>query len=382
MTQLKILIYDANYVKGVSRMIAILKIKYWQKQGCAITILCSNDGVAFYKTQLENITYIPIDYTFHINGPLSVPWEYTKINLLVLRNLKKLIGKFDVVYSQSGVFDFLFVPWVLKLFDKNMRWFVMVDNVVPPPHKRPGPFLQKLIPYVAFLIGDLLLKRADGIFVLTDPLKKHYEKIKMKNVIKTNDGYGIETQLFKGKIPEKTPGVNALFCGRLHIAKGIFDLVEVAKIVTQKKPGFTIGILGDGEQYIKEQFLKKIEKYNLEKKFLHFGFIPDKKKGDIYRKSDFYISLSYDESFGHAVLEALACNKLVIAYDLPIYHEVFAKYVKNGQMVLFKQKDFNAIADYILKLNYNTLTFKNRLEDYTWDKIVRKELECMKKNSN
>ena len=380
MTQLKILIYDTNFVKGVPRVILIIKIKYWQKMGCKITIFCTKEGEEFYRTVLKNIDYITIDYYYKIRGPLSIPWEYTKVEYLALKNIIKIIGKFDVIYSQSSIIDFLFFPWILKFFDKKIKWFIMVDNIVPTPGKRPGPYLQKLIPYLAFLLGDIFLKRADGIFILTDPLKKHHGKLKMKNVTKTNDGYGIEIELFKGAIPDKTPRVNALFCGRLHIAKGIFDLVEVANIVTKSKPDFTMGILGNGDQYTKDQFLKKIKEYNLEKKFLHFGFIIDKRKGDIYRNCDFYISLSYDESFGHSILEALACNKIVIAYDLPVYHDVFSKYIKNGQLFLFKKQDYKAIANFILNLDIKNLHFNNNLNDYTWDNIVKNELESMIKS--
>ena len=380
MTKLKILIYDTNFVKGVPRVILIIKIKYWQKMGCKITIFCTKEGEEFYKTVLKNVDYITIDYFYKIRGPLSIPWEYIKVEYLALKNIKKIIGKFDVIYSQSSIIDFLFFPWILKFFDKKMKWFVMVDNIVPPPGKRPGPYLQKLIPYLAFLLGEFFLRRADGIFILTDPLKKHYGKLKMKNVTKTNDGYGIEIELFKGVIPDKTPRVNALFCGRLHIAKGIFDLVEVANIITKSRPDFTMGILGNGDQYAKDQFLKKIKEYNLEKRFLHFGFIIDKRKGDIYRNCDLYISLSYDESFGHSILEALACNKLVIAYDLPVYHDVFAKYIKNGQLVLFKKQNFKLIANFILKLDIKNLHFNNNLNDYTWGNIVKNELESMIKS--
>lgn len=377
MKQLRVLIYDTNYVKGVSRMIGLIKIKYWQEQGCAITILCSNDGVAFYKTQLKDSAYMPIDYTYHIHGSLSVPGEYAKINFLVLRKLKKIIGKFDIVYSQCAIIDFLFIPWVLKFFDKQVKWFVMVDNLVPPPHKRPGPFLQKLIPYLSFLVGNLLLKRTDGIFVVTDFLKNYYTKKGMK-VIKTFDGYGIEVEIFKGKIVSDTPKFHAIYCGRLHAAKGVFDLIEVVKNVVLVDKKFTLGILGIGDSTIITALKKKIKEYGLKKNISLLGYKSGKEKGDIIRNCGFFLFLSYDEGCPHAVIEAFAVNKLVVAYDLPIYHEVFAKYIKNGQMILFKEKDFTTIANYISNLNMNKLSFQNNLNDYTWDTIVRNELVAMR----
>ena len=386
---LKILIYDTNFVPGISRIIPIIKIKYWQKHNCQITIFGTKEAEKFYRTQLKNIKHISLDYKYNIKGPYSLIWENIKITTLVLLNLKRLIGRFDIVYSQSSVIDFLFVPWLLKIFDKlsfssnkkifssnkKIKWFVMVDNIVPPPHKRPGPFMQKLIPYLAFLLGDFFLKNADGIFVVTDSIKNHYEKLGAKKVIKTNDGYGIETEIFKGRIAQNTPKVDALYCGRLHVAKGVMDLVEVAKLVVLKKPDFKMGILGDGDKATKSKFLEKIGSAGLKNNFWFFGYIGDKRKGDIIRNCRLFISLSYDEGFGHAILEALACNKLVVAYDLSVYHEVFAKYIDQSQLILFKEKDFSKIANFILKKEFNGFKFNNKLRDYTWNIICKKELE-------
>jgi glycosyltransferase involved in cell wall biosynthesis len=382
MNKLKILVYDTNFVNGLPRIIPLLKMKYWQEKGCEITILCTREGEAFYRSKLKNIHFITLDFTYKITEPFSLPLQYIKVNFIALKNIRKMIGKFDVVYSQSGIIDFLFVPWILKLCDKKILWFVMVDNIVPPPNKRPGPFLKKFIPYIAFKLGNLLLRKADGIFVVTNFLEKYFNNLGIKNVVKTNNGYGIQTEIFQGVIPNETPKVNALYCGRIHLAKGIMDLVEVINLVVKHKPNFKIGILGDGEESVKKEFYGKIKKAELENNFFHLGYQIGKRKGDILRMSDFYISLSYDESFGHSILEALACNKLVIAYDLPVYHEVFAKFIKKNQLILFPQKHFEAIANFIIQHEGNKDNFNNNLTDYTWDKIVTNELQAMIKKNN
>lgn len=373
---LKILVYDTNFVPGISRVIPVIKIKYWQKHDCQITIFGTKDAEFFYKSKLGGLNYLSLDFKYKVKNPYSLIWEVIRVNFLAILKIKEVLGKYDIVYSQSSVIDFLFIPWLLKFLDKKIKWFVMVDNIVPPPHKRPGPFMQKLIPYLTFLLGDLFLKNADGIFVVTDPIKNHYEKLGAKKVIKTNDGYGIEMEIFKGRIAQNTPKVDALYCGRLHVAKGIMDLVEVAKLVVLKKSDFKMGILGDGDKVTKTKFLEKIDSAGLKNNFWLFGYISDKRKGDIIRNCSLFISLSYDEGFGHAILEALACNKPVMAYDLSVYHAVFAKYIDKGQLTLFKEKDFSKIANFILKEKFSRLKFNNKLEDYTWDIICQKELEC------
>lgn len=372
---LKILIFDTNYVPKIARIIVLTKIRYWQKKGCRMTVFGTKEAENFYRSQIEGLDYFSLDYVYHIKNPYQLIREVLKINILALFKIRELLGKFDIIYSQSSVIDFLFIPWVIKFFDRRARWFVMVDNLVPSPGKRPGSYWQQLFPYWAFLLGNLLLRRADGVFTVTDGIKNYYRKLGMKNVIKINDGYGIDIEIFQGEIEKNTLKLNALYCGRLHLAKGIMDLVDVVNLIAQKKPDFKIGILGDGSAEIKNKFYRKIQELGLQNNFLHFGFIEGKKKADILRNCGFYLFLSYDESFGHSVLEALACNKPVIAYDLPVYHEVFGKYIASGQLKLFRKKDYNSVTNHILKEEFKQLKFNNRLENYGWETICRKELE-------
>lgn len=375
---LRILIYDTNFIPGLNRTVYVAKMKYWQRHGAKISIVCTREGEIFYKNNLKNINFYTLDFKYKIKGVYSLIWEVVKVNFLALFLLKKLKGKFEISYSLCSVIDFLFIPWILKLRDEKIKWFVSVDNIVLPPYQRPGSWLKNSLSYFAFLLGELMLKKADGIFVLTDFLRKYYQRSGIKNVVKTGTTHGIEKKIFQGPIAPQTIKVNALYCGRLHIAKGIFDLVDVVNLVVKKKPNFKIGILGDGEEKVKKEFYARIKREGLENNFYHFGYQTGKKKGDILRLSDFFLFLSYDEGLPHAATEALACNKLIAAYHLPIYDEVFAKYLKTGQMVLFPQKNFQLIADFILKTNFSELHFDNKLKDYSWEKLAANELKAMR----
>jgi len=354
-------------------------MKYWQKKGAEITIFTTKDGKSFYEKQISGLTFEILDFTYSFKNPYQLIGDIFKINLLALTKISKFFHKYDIVYSQSAVIDFLLVPFLLRLFDKKIRWFVMVDNTVPAPGKRPGSYLRQLLPFLAFHLGNFLLKKADGIFVVTNNLQKYYQKRGYKEIIKTGDGYGIETEIFTGKISATAPVVDTLFAGRLHLAKGILDLVEVIVQVVKSKPGFKTGILGDGEEDVKKIFLDKIKKHKLTNNFQFFGYRTGKEKGDIFRNCGFFLFLSYDESFGHAILEALACNKLVLAYDLPIYHEVFAKYLKSRQLILFPIGDTRKVGDYISTLPLPGQSFHNQLADYSWDTISENEFRAFTK---
>lgn len=372
---LKILFYDTNFIPGLSRTIYLGKIKYWQKGGAKIGIVCTRDGESFYRQHLKNINFYTVDFRYKIRGAYSLIWEVLKVNFLALFLLPKIKGKFEIIYSASSVIDFVFLPWIIKNMERKIKWFVMVDNLVPPPQKRPGRFLRNLIPYLAFLLGNLLLKKADGIFVLATFLYDYYKNRGYK-VIKTGKHYGVETKIFEGPISQNAPRFDALYVGRLHEAKGVFDLVEVVREVVKIKKDFTLGIMGDGEESVKKRLHDKIISDGLKDNIIFNGYVTGKLKGDIIRRAGFFLFLSYDEAGSHAVLEAIVNNKLVVAYNLPAYFSVYEKNIARGQMVFFKPKEFKSIADFIVNLDINKLTFSNKLKDYTWDKICQKEWEA------
>lgn len=377
MKKLKILVYDTNFTKYITRDILVMKIKYWQKKNCDITILCTEEGEKYYKTILRNITCISLNYSYKLKSIYLRPWEFVQVTFHALFHLKSIINNFNIIYSQSSIIDFLLVPWIVKFFDRKLRWYVLVENIVPPPHKRPGPFLRNLIPYVAFLIGDQLLRGSDGIFVISTLLYDYY-KIRKYNVIRIGKQYGIDLDIFKGSVSKSTPAFDAVYCGRLHEAKGVFDLIEVVKEVVKIKKNFSLGIMGDGDDDLKRHLSDRITSYRLKENIVFNGYVTGKRKGDILRKAGFFLFLSYDEAGSHAVLEAIAVNKLVVAYNLPVYYSVNKESIENGQMILFQQGDFKAIADYIAQLDYKYLKFNNKLENYKWDNVVKNELASMR----
>lgn len=372
---LTILICDPNFSPSVNRVSTLIKIRYWQKKGTKVSILCSTQAQGFYQKNLKKIKYLPFNYKFRGKSVWTIPWEYIQANFKALPLIFKIRNKFKVIYSLAGTIDFLFLPWLLKFIDPKVKWFVMVDNVVPKPNERPGNVILKTIPYLAFLAGNLLLKRTDGIFVVTNLLKTYYERKGIK-VIKTGNGYGLDTDIFKGKISPKTPHFNALFGARLHPAKGIFDLVKIMRLVVKNDKNYTLGIMGNGDDKTKNQLYDTIKAGHLTRNIFFLGYKNGKERGDLYRNCDVFLFPSYAEGCPQVVIEAFAGNKLVVAYNLPEYQDVFKKYITKGQLVLFDKGDIENMAKYISEKRYTSLTFNNKLENFSWTRIIDKELNA------
>lgn len=380
---MNILIFDTNFAPGVNRESTIIKITLWQKKRENITIFCSNEGKKFYQKHLSHVTFTTFPHRYSIKGYYGIPFQYIIANVIALTHMAKLRNKFDIIYSLSSTIDFLFIPWLFFYIDRKIKWFVVVDNIVPKPSERPGSYVLKLIPYCSFLVGNVLIKRATSIFVVTNFLKNYYEKRNV-SVVKTGSGYGIDTSIFFGAVKPATPHFDALYCGRIHVAKGVFDLVEVMGIVCQSEPTFTLGIMGDGETQTKNKLHAKISEYKLNKNIIFTGYKKGKEKGDIFRNSDLFVFLSYDEGCPQVVIEALAANTKVVTYDLPVYTDVFSQYISSGQLVLVKKGNIKKVSEYISSEKRKKKKFNNHLNDFTWDKIAYNELnsfyEASKKN--
>lgn len=385
---MKILISDSAYAPCAAwiRTSLLIKIRGWQKRGAKVTLICSTEAKLFYQKELPEVVFLTFPFSWRSKTRWGVPLECVRTNLLIFPFIFRIIGKFDIVYSHTSTLDIIFFPWVLKLFDRKVNWFTMMDNLVPRPSERPGNYILKVIPYFAFLTANVLLKKTDGMFVVTNLLKRYYEKKGIK-VIKTGTGNGLDIDSFTKKIDPKTPCFNALFGGRLHPAKGIFDLVTIIKEVVQKNKqnfssskNYTLGIMGPGDDKTINKLLEVIKANNLSQNIFLLGDKNAKERWGLYRNSDFFLFPSYAEGCPQVVLEAFAANKLVIAYDLPEYRDAFKKYIKTGQLIIFKKGDTKAIAKYILKIknkqsfsSNRNFHFNNKLSDYSWEKIVTNE---------
>lgn len=371
---MKILVYDTAYAPAAFavRITVIKKIKGWQRKGARITLICSTEAKNFYQKELLDVEFLTFPLTWRSKGPWTAPFECLRANFLIFPFIFKVKGKFDIVYSHTSTLDMIFFAFVLRLVDRKVRWFSIVDNIVPRPSERPGNYILKLIPYLAFLISNHLLRKTDGIFVVTGMLKKYYEKMGIR-VIKTGIGNGLDIESFWGGISRGTPHFNALFGGRIHPAKGIFDLAAIMKRIVMYNKNFTLGIMGDGEEAMKKKLNQLIKNNHLSKNIFLIGYKSAKERWDLYRNSDFFLFPSYAEGCPQIVLEAFAANKLVVAYDLPEYRDAFKKYLKSGQLIIFKKGETEAIVKYILSLKNLKFNFHNQLKDYGWEKIINNE---------
>lgn len=113
--------------------------------------------------------------------------------------------------------------------------------------------------------------------------------------------------------PEKT--FDAVFISRLHPQKGPMELMDVWKILTQKKPDARLAMIGSGP--LDAACKAKAEKLGIAKNVEFFGFRDGVEKYKIIKAARVVVYPAVFEVGGMASAEALCCGLPGVSFDLP-----------------------------------------------------------------
>lgn len=153
--------------------------------------------------------------------------------------------------------------------------------------------------------------QTNKILVPTNIIKQELTKYGIDQNIMDVWGRGVDTNLFNPN--QKDPllfkkitgnmNKNILFVSRLTWYKGLKDLVQINKRLSEKY-NFNFIIIGDGPQ---KKYLEK----NLKNAFL-LGKVNHHELPKYYASADCFVFTSDTETFGNVVLEAMACGCPVV----------------------------------------------------------------------
>lgn len=300
-------------------------------------------------------------------------------NIKALLNYKKIMeGGYDMIYSLSSVLDLVIFPYVVKIFNKKIKWSTVFDNIVP--FTDPGNKLIRFLAWLFFQISVLLIRKADVIFVSTPELMKYLQNrnFDKNKLVQTN--FAVEGDLIKKAKIDNAYNIDMLFIGRINETKGIYDMLEALQIIKEKYPNFQFAVMGDGDDATKKEFKNQIKEKGLEQNVQFLGYKIGQEKFDIIKSSKcfWFLSVSKSESFGMALLEAVCCKKPAFVYDL----EPFKRIYKNNEVFMFNKHDYNAVAKKVIEI-FDNHQFENKngellLGKYSWNMVAETEFNSLK----
>jgi len=300
----------------------------------------------------------------------NVIFTYIK-RILKALFLKIDISKGDILYSTSDFLPDVIPAFVRKISKKEVKWVQKVFHLIPS---------NRIIPYYAQKISFFFVKHfADLIIVDNKNLKRELISKGFPERKVVVNYLGINLKYFQ-KLPQFSKKVyDGVFLGRLHPSKGIFDLIKIWKIVVKYNPKLKLAIIGSGDVKIIEKFKNEIQKKRLQDNIILLGFLEDDEAFSVLKKSKIFVFPSHEEGFGLAVAEAMACGLPVVAWDLPVFKEIFPK-----GMLRVPISNVEKFAEAILKLIENenlyrklTTEIEEIIRHFDWDAVAERELSLI-----
>jgi glycosyltransferase involved in cell wall biosynthesis len=365
---------------GTTRLIEIMK--RFCKQKYVNLYVVSSEGVCnTFKRNNIRAKYFPIPYF------LKNATSYNKLLLdSVLRTIfvcfYSLPVNDGILYSASDFIWDVLPAFAWKLRNKNIKWVQVVHHLYENPVRRRGKnFLVNILGFLSQRISFIMIKWKADLVIVVNPLVKQQLIVLGFNARKIKVNYNGVDLIKVKNIKPSNKKYDCAFLGRLNISKGVFDLVKIWKIIVNKNSSITLAIIGGGDETVKHALIDKVREETLENNIDILGFLSDEQAFGILKSCRVFVFPSYEEGFGIAALEAMACGLPVVAWNLPVYREVFPK-----GMIKVPIGDIKKFADEVLRLlNDPELHEKMRSEatemasKYNWNEIAKKELEFIKR---
>lgn len=336
-------------------------IKNWQNK-IKITVLASQEAIVLLnRYKIKKINIIETDKKINISNNLSIIklikhiFRRTYIGISTIYKNAKIIKEANYIYSVSDFYPDLIPALIAKTINPKITWIAGYYLFAASPFSINFPYKGKLILKGIFywlmqIPSYLLCKlKADIVFVTSHP---DIKKFNNKKVIVIQGGVDItESDKYLISNNKNKKKYDAVFIGRLHSQKGILELIDVWKIVTNKIPGAKLAVVGNGE--LEKEVRSKITKLKLKNNIKLFGFLDGSKKHNIFKLSKIVVHPAIYDSGGMAAAEAMAWGLPGVSFDL----ESLKTYYPQG-MIKIPLKNYQLFADNIIKLLNNNKLYK------------------------
>jgi glycosyltransferase involved in cell wall biosynthesis len=371
-----------SYTKGISggdiRFIELAK----RFNSLDITVVTSKLGQSLCQKKGLNARYI-------------ITTKESEINSIILLFIKRILKALSlnlhtefntservVLYSTSDFLPDVLPAYKFKRKHNETKWVQLIHHLYIHPSKRIGNSLfSNLFGFLSQRISFFFIKHYSDLIIIVNNIVKEeliksgFEKEKI--IVIPN---GVNAAYLENIDADSNITYDAVFMARLNRSKGIFDLIKIWMLIVKEKPKARLAIIGGGNKKLEKELIANIYRYNLEKNIDVLGYLEDCVAYSLIKGSKVFIFPSHEEGFGISILEAMCCGVPVVAWDLPVYSEIFPK-----GMIQVPEGDINVFSDVLLNL-LNDKHLLNKMSKeatevaliYNWEKIAEQEEEIIK----
>jgi len=372
---------------GPRRMVEIGKRLL--KLGVDVNVLTTTTGCEQFKELGLDTKYyvlapfLGLEKAKHMHTALLYIFSYLYEIIRVLPIVAHL-HRHNIIYTSSD-FPCDTVPaWLYKKKHPRAKWITFVHHMIDVPSKRRGNPLINVLSYLSQQVSFRLIRdRADLIFLLETKeglrVKSHLLElgIDQQKIVFTENG--VDNEFIK-KVSVQD-GLYDICCSvALQAVRGAFDIVLISKQICSQKNDTHIIILAKGSPKAVASLRLELEREGLSNNVRLLKFVPWETYLRILKSSRVYLSLKYEEGWGIATCEAMACGLPVVAYDLPAYRVFGDAIVKvpKGDTKAFARAVINLLSNEELRRAIGKKA-NDTAGQFDWDKIARKELVLIQK---
>jgi len=236
-------------------------------------------------------------------------------------------------------------------------------------------------------IQEYIYNRCDAISFVSEFIKREFLKnFKVKNkFFVTYSGIDVDkyrhtsNDLILNYLELERPVL--LFVGYLFKEKRPLVFLRACSLIKKHYPGMSLIMIGDGE--MRKEIKKVAISLGIEKNLFMLGNIPKDKVLNYFNLCDVFVHTTAMEALGNATIEAMACERPVVASNVGGLPEIIDD-GKNGMLV--DVGDHKAIAKKISIILKNRVLAKKIssnarqkiLRKFSWEKIIQDYEELYK----
>lgn len=338
---------DSVSISGVLREYVNMA-NVWVEDGHQVDFLSGRVAHKQLGTLAPKCGLLSSDDFFDATAHMDQSWRhfpaYARRCLSALRLPKK---GYDVIYATC--------PFVVETYCARkiagrlgVPWVIKIQHVLSTQAQRTG-LINRLLLWGETKSAKWANRDAAKIFCLSPPVSRDYKALEEQLGLEVSDtetiGSSINLDQFS-VLPGSEKKYDVVFLGRMHLLKGVFDLPDVWDQVRISFPEATLTVIGEGPHRgaVMAQFAER----GLMDGVRFVGSVPEGEKNRLLSEARIGLSLSSEEGWGLAVNEYLACGLSVVAYDLPVFHEVFPdllQLVPLGEKALAAQSVLELLAN-------------------------------------
>lgn len=359
----------------------LLMAKAWTQKGHRVDFLVARAGYPQVRSMAPQCGLVCSDRYFDASRYLEQTWRYFPAFgfRMLSAHWRRLPCAYDVVYASNFLIFEVYPAW--KLASRyGAKFVVKIQHLLHAQSQRHSLFDRLFLASEtwSFRLAD---RYADLVMCLSRPVEQDCLNLKKQlglgRVHPKVVGCGLDFSEL-----ENTPFADAkfdvVFLGRVHEQKGVFDLPEVWQRIVTAKPDARLVVIGEGPHRI--QLMQRMLERGLDATVEFTGGVSEARKNALLKQARVGLSLSFEEGWGLSVTEFLAAGLPVVAYDLPVFRELF-----DGVLQMVPSRSCSKAAERVLRLLEDGArrqalgeAGRQHANQYRFEKVADEEMALMK----